>query len=195
MFRKTNICRAITFCSNYIPANAKAQNWEYVSIGTIDGIVVSDNLIKKPDDSITLCIWEGQKDFQQRLQGEFTTQQIFIIRYDDIETEQKFWSMEKAYPFYFFAFVRSQMAKKYYGTIRSDNMSQNMTREELVDLVETIITMRDKNTNKLLSEEEHIALVVKFKTNIKHPGGTDLIFYPELVGLSSEPTVDEIADL
>lgn len=74
-------------------------------------------------------------------------------------------------------------------------MSQSMTREELVELVETIITMRDKNTGELLSEEEHHALVIKFKRGINHPGGTDLIYYPELVGLPKEPTVDEIVDL
>lgn len=74
-------------------------------------------------------------------------------------------------------------------------MSQNMTREELVDLVETIISMRDKKTNELLSEEKHHALVIKFKRGIKHPGGTDLIYYPELVGLPPAPTVDQIVDL
>lgn len=35
----------------------------------------------------------------------------------------------------------------------------------------------------------------KFKKGINHPGGSDLIFYPKLVGLSNEPTVDEIVDL
>lgn len=74
-------------------------------------------------------------------------------------------------------------------------MSQNMTREELVDLVETIISMRDKKTNELLSEEEYHVLVIKFKRGIKHPGGTDLIYYPELVGLPPAPTVDQIVDL
>ena len=74
-------------------------------------------------------------------------------------------------------------------------MSQNMSREELVDLVEAIMTMRDKVTGELLSEEDHHALVVKFKRGINHPGGTDLIYYPELVGLPKEPTVDEIVDL
>lgn len=74
-------------------------------------------------------------------------------------------------------------------------MSQDMTREELIELVETITTMRDRKTNRLLSEEEHHALVIKFKRNIKHPGGTDLIYYPQLVGLPPEPTVDEIVDL
>ena len=70
-----------------------------------------------------------------------------------------------------------------------------MTREELYDLVETIITMYDKKTEKKLTEKEHIELVVKFKKCINHPGGTDLIYYPELVGLSSDPTIDEIVDL
>lgn len=74
-------------------------------------------------------------------------------------------------------------------------MAEKLSREELVDLVETIMTVRDKNTNKLLSEEEHPALVIKFKKSINHLGGTDLIYYPELVGLPPEPTVDEIVDL
>ena len=74
-------------------------------------------------------------------------------------------------------------------------MSQSMSREELVDLVEAIMTMRDKVTGELLSEEDHHALVVKFKRSINHPGGTDLIYYPESVGLPKEPTVDEIVDL
>lgn len=74
-------------------------------------------------------------------------------------------------------------------------MSQKMTREELVDLVESIMTVRDKKTKKMLTEEEHVALMVKFMDGINHPGGTDLIYYPELVGLSDDPTVDEIVDL
>ena len=74
-------------------------------------------------------------------------------------------------------------------------MSQSLSREELADLVESIMTMRDKVTGELLSEEDHHALVVKFKRGINHPGGTDLIYYPELVGLPKEPTVDEIVDL
>ncbi len=74
-------------------------------------------------------------------------------------------------------------------------MSQKLSREELVDLVETIMTMRDKDTGAVLSEEEHHALVMKFKKSINHPGGSDLIYYPELVGLPHEPTVDEIVDL
>lgn len=74
-------------------------------------------------------------------------------------------------------------------------MEQKLSREELVDLVQTIMSMHDKKTGMLLTEEEHCALVVKFKKGINHPGGSDLIFYPELVGLPKEPTVDEIVDL
>ena len=78
-------------------------------------------------------------------------------------------------------------------------MEQKLSREELVDLVETIISVHDKKTGKLLTEEEHCALVVKFKEIINHPGGSDLIYYPNLVaefaGLNREPTVDEIVDL
>ncbi len=74
-------------------------------------------------------------------------------------------------------------------------MEQKLSREELVDLVETIMSVHDKKTGKLLTEEEHGALVMKFKRGINHPGGSDLIYYPELVGLPKEPTVDEIVDL
>ena len=74
-------------------------------------------------------------------------------------------------------------------------MSQKMTREELVDLVETITTMRNKSTNELLSEKEIHALVFILEKHLNHSGGSELIFYPELVGLPSNATVDEIVDL
>lgn len=74
-------------------------------------------------------------------------------------------------------------------------MSPKLPRAELADLVETIIAVRHKKTGKHLTEEEHHALVLKFEENINHAGGSDLIYYPELVGLPPEPTVDEIVDL
>ena len=74
-----------------------------------------------------------------------------------------------------------------------------LTREELVELVESIMTLRDKKTGRQLSEREHCDLVNKFMQSIDHPGGSDLIYYPELIaefaGLNREPTVDEIVDL
>jgi len=74
-------------------------------------------------------------------------------------------------------------------------MSQKLSREELVDLVETIINVYDKNTKKDLTEKEHVALVVKFRKCINHPGGSDLIYYPENVGLPESPTIEEIVEL
>lgn len=74
-------------------------------------------------------------------------------------------------------------------------MFQKLSREELTDLVESIMTVRNKKTGKLLTEEEHHALVVKFMKSINHPGRSDLIYYPELVGLPPEPTAAEIVDL
>ena len=74
-------------------------------------------------------------------------------------------------------------------------MAQTFSREELMDLVETIRTVRDRKTGRQLTEEEHCALVVKFQKSIRHPGGSDLIYYPELVGLPREPTAEEIVDL
>lgn len=69
-----------------------------------------------------------------------------------------------------------------------------MTREEMIALVKMIMTVRDQDGNRL-SEEEHHGLVMKFVKNSKHPGGTDLIYYPQLVGLPPEPTAEEIVDL
>lgn len=76
-----------------------------------------------------------------------------------------------------------------------DNMSQKLSREDLLELVEAIISEYDKNTKKELTEEEHAALVVKFKKGINHKRGSGLIYYSEDVGLSSDPTVEEIVDL
>lgn len=74
-------------------------------------------------------------------------------------------------------------------------MEQKLSREELIDLVESIMRVQDIKTGRVLTEKEHTALVVKFAKGINHPGGSDLIYYPELVGLPNEPTVDEIVDL
>ena len=77
-------------------------------------------------------------------------------------------------------------------------MALTLSREELVDLVETIQTVREKGTGRRLTEEEHCALVVKFKNSINHPGGSDLIYYPELIEgypKDREPTIDEIVDM
>lgn len=43
--------------------------------------------------------------------------------------------------------------------------ANGMTRKELVELVEAIRTVRDQQTNRVLSEEEHHVLAMKFKKN------------------------------
>ena len=73
--------------------------------------------------------------------------------------------------------------------------ASQLSREDLADIVEMLTTMKDKATGKVLSEAEGDGLVMTFTENINHPGGSDLIFYPELVGLPPNPTVDEIVEL
>ncbi len=74
-----------------------------------------------------------------------------------------------------------------------------ISKEELIELIESIMTLRDKKTDKKLTEQEHCDLVNKFKKNIKHSGGSDLIYYPELIeefkGLGREPTAEEIVEV
>lgn len=74
----------------------------------------------------------------------------------------------------------------------------DISREELTELVKSIMTIRDKD-GRLLSEEEHCELVKKFIRSINHPSGSDLIYYPQLVAefaeLNREPTVEEIVEL
>lgn len=75
-------------------------------------------------------------------------------------------------------------------------MSEKLSRQELIDLVECIVSGGyDKSTGEKCSEDEHVRMVVKFRNSINHPGGSDLIYYPELVGLPKNPTVEEIVDL
>lgn len=69
-----------------------------------------------------------------------------------------------------------------------------LSRPDLIDLVETIISMHDKDSGRLLSEEELDELVKLFEAAISHPAGSDLIFYPELAGLPENPTTEEIVD-
>ena len=77
-------------------------------------------------------------------------------------------------------------------------MFRELSGEELTELVKAIQTVRDQKTGRTLTEAEHAALVVKFKKSIRHPGGSDLIYYPQLIdGFPDdrEPTVDEIVNM
>ena len=59
-------------------------------------------------------------------------------------------------------------------------MEQKMSREELIDLTETIMARYNKTTKRMLTDEEFDKLLMKFKNSINHSRGTDLIFYPSV---------------
>ena len=49
-------------------------------------------------------------------------------------------------------------------------MKQKMSREELIDLTEALMTFYDKTTKRMLTDKEQDALAVKFDKSINHPG-------------------------
>jgi len=70
---------------------------------------------------------------------------------------------------------------------------KKMSKEELLKLVKIISNAGlDEDTGKKYSEKEIDRLVEVFEENISHPGGADLIFYPELCGLSNDVSPEEI---
>ena len=46
-------------------------------------------------------------------------------------------------------------------------MKQKMSREELIDLTEALMTFYDKTTKRMLTDKEQDALAVKFDESIK----------------------------
>ena len=70
-------------------------------------------------------------------------------------------------------------------------MENKISREALVKIVEQICSFRDENGNKL-SEQAHFELIKIFEKSIKHTGGTDIIYYPDLVGFKDNATAEEI---
>jgi len=70
-----------------------------------------------------------------------------------------------------------------------------MSREELINLVKIIMAGgEDENTGKSYTESELDKLVVLFEKRIPNKNGSDLIFYPNLCGLSGDPTAEEIVE-
>lgn len=100
---KKNICRAITFYNNFIPVRTREINWKFCAFGMIDGIDVDSAFISEQNDTqgILDYIWTTQKTFCKGLEGYYTAQQIYAIRYDNPNTEDNFWEQE-GLPFYFF---------------------------------------------------------------------------------------------
>lgn len=97
---KRNICRAVTFYNNFLPANNAVQSWKYCAFGVVDGIDVSDDMAAK-GEMLPDCIWVEQKKSVLNLKGEYTAQQIYIVKYDDWEKDEGFW-LDGEYPFLFF---------------------------------------------------------------------------------------------
>lgn len=65
---------------------------------------------------------------------------------------------------------------------------QPLTREELLSLVESILTKPAE------SEAKSILRVIAFQYNCQHPAGSDLLFYPDAVFGTPEPTAEMIVD-
>lgn len=70
-----------------------------------------------------------------------------------------------------------------------------MSREELIQILNIIMSggSEEKNDRKY-SEVEIDRLVRIFEESIPCPYGSDLIFYPDLCGLSDKATSEEIVD-
>lgn len=98
---KQNICRAITLYSNFLPASKQEPRWDYCAFGMIDGIGIGENLIESSEQDLLTSIWHEQSTFCGKLSGEYTAQQIFVVRYGETEEERAFWDQEE-YPFLLF---------------------------------------------------------------------------------------------
>lgn len=96
---KVNICRAITLYNNFLPADRSVHEWEYCAFGAVDGIQVGDVLEEK---DISLGIWGEQSKLADRLNGKYTAQQVYILKYDFKQKEEKFWILDETFPFLFF---------------------------------------------------------------------------------------------
>lgn len=71
-----------------------------------------------------------------------------------------------------------------------------MSREELLKLVRIISNAGlDEETGKKYNEKEIDRLVEIFEENIPHPGGSDLLFYPELCGLPNDVSPEKMLDV
>lgn len=65
---------------------------------------------------------------------------------------------------------------------------QPLNREELLTLVQSILTAPAE------SEAKSMLRVIAFQCNCKHPAGSDLLFYPDSVFGTPEPSAEMIVD-
>lgn len=107
---KTNICRAITLYNNFLPADKSVHDWKYCAFGVVDGIYVGDVLEEK---DIPKGIWKEQCELADKLDGEYVAQQVYILKYDFLQKEKAFWSLDDQYPFLFFMRIQCGENKEY----------------------------------------------------------------------------------
>lgn len=116
---ESNICRAITFYNDYIPNLRTKAKWGFCTFGIIDGIDVSENIITGKSKEIEQEIWTQQESLQNEFNGEYTAQQVYIIRNDDTEKENAFWEGNDL-PFYFFCRIQCDGEKFYFLRDRTE---------------------------------------------------------------------------
>ncbi len=105
---KQNICRPVIFYNNFLPPVKDVQEWQYCAWGIWDGIDVGNN-IASDGEGILGKIWEYQKGFCKQMEGKYTAQIVYAMKYDEVLCDEEFWSekQDKDYPFTFF--VRIQL--------------------------------------------------------------------------------------
>lgn len=63
----------------------------------------------------------------------------------------------------------------------------SMTRDQLIDLVREIMAAEG-------SEEDDERMIEILRSNVPHPRVLDLIYHPELEGLTGEVTAEQVVD-
>lgn len=66
------------------------------------------------------------------------------------------------------------------------NPPEELTRDQMKNLIDTILDVG------FWSEREHDCLLSLFKRFCKHPGGSDVIYWPNLAGFARPLEADEI---
>lgn len=104
--QRQDICRAVTFYNDYIPASGEGSRVEFCAFGNVDGIEVGEAMTcDGKSQSMTELIWEAQKKFYRELEGNSSVQRIYIVRCEEKEKEQEFWE-EDTLPFFFFCRIQ-----------------------------------------------------------------------------------------
>lgn len=123
-----DICRAITFYNNILPATEEEQDWKYCAWGIVDGIVVSDNLAPA-DGEILDRICRKKQELRNGLNGQYMAQQIYAVRYGDLKEDDMFWGQDEEekkegnateYPFLFFVRIQLEQLKEEFFSARTD---------------------------------------------------------------------------